>query len=114
MSHRLFELFAKMVANLPVRAVLKVLDLECLMLEADADNNRLAFPEDAHSILCFQQFVRTARLGHAMRYLKFLPSDQLEFFKETTIRLVLADELPPSALRQFDDAFVRPSLLWAA
>ncbi len=113
MSHRLFELFAKMVANLPVRAILKVLDLECLMLEADAGHDRLAYPEDAHSILCFQQFVRTARLGHAMRYLKLLPPDQLEFFKETTIRLVVADELPPSALNQFDDAFIRPQLLAA-
>jgi hypothetical protein len=110
MSHRLFELFAKMVAGLPVRAILKVLDLECLMLEADAVNHRLAFPEDAHSILCFQQFVQTARTGRAMRYLKLLPPDQIEFFKETTVRLVLADELPPSALAQFDHAFIRPAL----
>jgi hypothetical protein len=105
MSHRLFELFAKMVANLPVRAIPGVLELECQMLQADAQNHRMDFPEDAHSILCFQQFLQTAKLGHAMLFPKPFPPDHVEFFKETVVRLVQADELPPSALDQFEDAF---------
>ncbi|HTR41998.1 MAG TPA: hypothetical protein VMH87_10325 [Pseudomonadales bacterium] len=109
MSHRLFELFAKMVAELPVRAIPRVLDLECLMLEADARNQRLAFPEDARSIFCFWHFVQAARAGHIMLSPKPLPPDHVDFFKETTLRLVHADELPASAIGQFDDIFV-PSL----
>jgi hypothetical protein len=105
MSHRLFELFAKMVADLPVRAIPGVLELECQMLEADALNHRVDFPEDAHSILCFRQFVQTAKLGHAMLLPKPFPPEHIEFFRETVIRLVQADGLPPSAIGQFDDAF---------
>jgi len=105
MSHRLFELFANMVANLPVRAIPRVLDLECHMLEGDAQNHRMDFPEDAHSILCFRQFVQTARLGHAMLFPNPFPPDHIAFFKETIVRLVQADELPLSAMDQFEDAF---------
>lgn len=116
MSHRLFELFAKMVTNLPVRAISRVLDLECQMLEADAASHRVDFPEDARAILCFRLFVQTAKLGRPIssaNCVKSFPLDHIEFFKETTIRLVQADELPPSALDQFDYAFFSP-LLWAA
>ena len=108
MSHRLFELFAKMVTDLPARAIPGVLDLECKMLQADAQNHRVDFPEDAHSILCFRQFVQTAKLGHAMLFPKPFPPDHIEFFKETIVRLVQAGELPPSAMEEFDDAFGQP------
>ena len=108
MSHRLFELFAKMVADLPVRAIPRVLDLECQMLEADAQNQHLDFPEDAHSILCFRQFVQTAKLGRAMLFPKPFPPEHIEFFQETVFRLVQANELPLSAMDQFDDAFGNP------
>jgi hypothetical protein len=114
MSHRLFELFAKMVADLPVRAIPRVLDLECQMLEGDAQNNRVDFPEDAHSILCFRQFVQTVKMGHAMLFPKPFPRDQIEFFKETVVRLVLADELPASAMDQFDAAFSGPDFIPSA
>jgi hypothetical protein len=75
------------------------------MLEGDAQNHRMDFPEDAHSILCFREFVQSAKLGHAMLFPSSLPPDHIAFFKETVIRLVQADELPPSAMDQFDDAF---------
>lgn len=109
MSSRLFELFAKMVADLPVRAIPRVLDLECQMLEADAVNHRVDFPEDAHSILCFRQFVQTAKMGHAMLFPKPFPPEHIEFFRETVVRLMHADELPPSAMEEFDDAFGQPA-----
>lgn len=108
MSHRLFELFAKMVADLPVRAIPRVLDIECQMLEADALNHRVDFPEDAHCILCFRQFVQTAKLGHAMLFPNLFRPEHIEFLKETVVRLVQADELPPSAMDQFEDAFGQP------
>ncbi len=113
MSHRLFELFARMVENLPARAITRVLDLECQMLEADEANHRVDFPEDARAILCFRLFVQTAKLGrptNSAECAKVFPLEHIEFFKETTSRLVQADELPPTAMNQFDDAFVYPML----
>ncbi len=106
MSHRLFELFAKMVAALPARAIAKALDLQCKMLEDDIERYRINFPEDTRAILCFQQFVLRAKSGQAMQNLRPFSADYLEFFKQTIVRLVQVEELPPAAMDQFDHAFV--------
>jgi hypothetical protein len=108
MSHRLFELFAKMVAKLPPRAITKALDLECEMIEHDAGRYRRTFPEDTRSILSFRQFIQKVKLGQPMERVNPFPPDHVEFFKETIVRLIQADELPASAMGQFDDTFVRP------
>jgi hypothetical protein len=34
-----------------------------------------------------------------------LPPEHIEFYKETIVRLVQANELPPGAMGQFDFAF---------
>ena len=106
MSHRLFELFAKMVTGLPARAISKALDIQCKMLEDDIERYRINFPEDTRAILSFQQFVLRAKSGHAMQNLKPFSADYLEFFKATIVRLVQEKELPAAAMDQFDHAFV--------
>lgn len=53
-----FDLFTKTITELPTKAILRALDLECKMLEHDMEQQRLALPEEAFSILCFRQFVR--------------------------------------------------------
>lgn len=99
-----------MISELPARAVPKALDLQCKMLAEDEENRRLAAPEDACSILCFRQFVQTTKSGQAMERLQPLPPDHIEFYKETIVRLIQADVLPTSSMRQLDEIFIRPGL----
>src|ERR1700723_1867891 len=105
MPRHIFDLFTRTITDLPIKAVIKALDLECKMLEEDFAHNRLAMPKDALSILCFWQFVRTVKSGETMRCVKPLPAVHIEFYKTTIVRLVQANELPPSAMEQFDCTF---------
>jgi hypothetical protein len=105
MHLHIFDLFARMLADLPPQCVLKALDLECRMLKDDVENNRLPLPEDAFSIFYFRTFVHAAKFGLAMNGRRLLPPDHLEFFKETIVRLVHANELPQAAMDQFDRTF---------
>lgn len=100
-----------MVADLPARAVPKALDLQCKMLEEDEENHRVASREDACSIFCFRQFVQSAKACLPMQQLKPLPADHIEFYKETILRLIQAEELPQSAMGRFDDTFIRVGFL---
>lgn len=101
-----FDIFARTIKSVPTEAILKVLDLECEMLKRDSENHRLYLPEDAYSIFCFRQFIRVAKLGESVPNCKHLPPDHLEFYKQTVVRLVQAKELPESAMKAFDDAFI--------
>lgn len=106
MRHQIFELFAGVIARLPPEAVLKAIDLECNMLENDAKERRLPVPEDASSIFYFREFVRAVQLGQLMRKVTSLPPDHIEFLKETIVRLIQVNELPPGAMNQFDCVFM--------
>ncbi len=105
MPNRVFELFTRMIADLPPQAILNAIDLECNMLENDAKNHRLPLPEDALSILCFREFVYAVQLGQTMRPVKPLPPDHIEILKKMVVRLVQANELPQTAMEQFDCIF---------
>jgi hypothetical protein len=106
MQFRIFELFARMITELPTQCVIKGVDLECQMLKNDIEHNRLPLPEDAPSIFYFREFVHAAKLGRILDCIKPLPPDHIEFFKETIVRLIQANELPSVAMEQFDCAFV--------
>ena len=99
-----------MISELPAQCVLKALDLECQMLKNDLENNRLPLPEDALSIFYFREFLHAAKLGRTMNCSGPVPPDHVEFFKETIVRLVQGNELPQTAMEQFDSAFVTPFL----
>jgi hypothetical protein len=100
-----FGTFSKMISGMPIQAVLKTLDLECRMLAEDLECHRLSSREDALSILSFGEFVRMVKAGEMVHRLKTSPPDHLEFYKETVVRLVNANELPKSAMEQFEQAF---------
>ncbi len=104
MQLRVFELFAAMVTNVPAQCILKALDIECQMLKSDVEHNRLPLPEDAFSIFYFREFVHAAKVGRTLGCNKPLPPDHVEFFKKTINRLVQSDELPHSAVEQFENA----------
>lgn len=106
MEFRIFELFTRMIRDIPPQGVLKALDLECQMLKNDLENNRLPLPKDAFSIFYFREFVHAAKVGRTLNCGRSLPPDHVEFFKETIDRLVRANELPKAAMDHFDDAFV--------
>ena len=101
-----FEYFVEMIKTLPAQAIPNALDLECRMLEDDLKHHRLVSPEDASSILCFGQFVDRAKKGSAMQRAKPLPQDHVVFYKETILRLIQAEKLPPAVINEFDYTFV--------
>lgn len=100
----LFGAFSKTVANLPVEAVIRAVEHQCKTLEQDISYKRLTV-EEGFSILCFGQFIRSATRGGSSNCLRGLPPDHLEFYKETIVRLVLARQLPASAMDKFDREF---------
>jgi hypothetical protein len=100
-----FDLFARTITDLPVWAVVRALDLECKMLQDDFEHQRLTLSDDAFSILYFRQFVRMAKFDEPMSCVKPLPPDHVEFYKKTIVRLVHSNQLPPSAMEQFDHRF---------
>ena len=100
-----FGIFCKTINDLPTQAVLRVLDIECNMLQNDIERYGRDLRDDDVSILCFAQFVRMVKTGCITQFKKILPPDHIEFFKETLVRLTQAGELPASAMDQFDYAF---------
>jgi len=101
-----FDVFKRTIGGLPPKAFLKALDRECKMLEYDLETDRLSVPEDALSIVCFRQFVRTVKDGKAMHCVKPLPPDHTEFFKTLVVKLIDAKELPSTAMDLFDYTFL--------
>lgn len=106
MSVHVFEVFTKLIGNLPQEAIINALDVECQMLADDLNNRRLDSPDAALSIISFRQFVHTVRDGKTMERVKSLPPDHIEFYKETIVRLIQAGQLPQSAMDQFDSTFL--------
>ena len=103
-----FELLTRTITSVPARAVIRFLDLECNMVERDSEHDNFAGSQDANSVLLFRQFVLTAKRGEVMHPVSPLPPDHIEFYKKTILRLVQANELPSSAMEQFDHAFQLP------
>lgn len=100
-----FSVFSKTVTNLPKEAIIRALDLQCQMLKNDLELGRVRPDEDTSSILHFGQFIETIKNGKAISGARYLPPDHLEFYKETMVRLIQANELPESAMQQFANAF---------
>jgi len=102
---RIFDLFTERIRDVPAKAVLSALALECEMLEDDMSQNCSILTLDIFSILYFGQFLRLAKLGKAMCIVEGFPPAHVKFYKETTAKLVEAKQLPPSAVVEFDNAF---------
>jgi hypothetical protein len=100
-----FDVLTRTIANVPARAVIKFIDLESNMLERDFGHDRSAAAKEAKSVLLFRRFVHLAKRGGEMHSVGPLPPAHIEFYKETIVRLVQANELPSSAMEQFEHAF---------
>ncbi len=101
-----FDRFATKISAVPVREVLNALDLKCKILQDDLGNYRSAFTEDAFSILCFRQFLRSAKMGSSVDFIRSFPADHIELYKQIVVRLVKVGELPRLAMGWFDTSFV--------
>jgi hypothetical protein len=103
---QIFSIFSKVIKDLPVPAILPTLSAECKMLQDDIEHYRSNLTEDVLSILCFGGFVKMLKADNVMRCSLQVPTDHVEFYKETIARLVQAGELSPSAMDQFEYAFM--------
>jgi hypothetical protein len=101
----IFGPFERMVQRLPAKAILQGLELEYRMLLDDLQFNRYALTEEANSILCFRGFIQTAKFGGTMYFARPFSLEHHEFYRQTVIRLIEANELPPEALGEFDHIF---------
>jgi hypothetical protein len=106
MEFESFDHFAEKIITMPARAILDALGLDCKLLDEDLSMHRSAFLPDEYSVLCFRQFVRSARSGDGIYPRQCLPPDHLELYKHTVVRLVHEDELPSTAMDAFEGAFV--------
>jgi hypothetical protein len=106
MDFESFDRFAEKIIAMPAKTILKVLALNCELLEQDLRPHRSSFAPDEYSILCFRQFIRSARSGRRIYPKRCLPPNHLQLYKHTVIRLVHVDELPQTAMNDFDGAFV--------
>ena len=103
---QVFNIFSKVIRNLPVPVILRTLDAECKMLEDDVEHYRSNLTEDILSILSFRGFIQMAKADNVMRCCLRMPREHFEFYRETISRLMQAGELPPSAMDEFDHAFL--------
>ena len=103
---QIFNAFSRVIRKLPAPAILRALDAECKMLRDDMEHYRYGLTEDTLSILCFRGFVQMVKTDNVMRCCLQMPLDHVQFYKETIVRLVQAGELGPSAMNQFEYAFM--------
>ena len=99
-----FDDFIKLISGVPDRTILNTLDLKYKLLHVDLNHNQLDLTDDACSILYFMMFVRATTSGKSIACI--VPPDHIEFYKKTIVRLVQAEQLPPSAMDNFDFTFV--------
>lgn len=106
MQYESFDLFAEKIITMPAKAILGALDLDCKLLEQDLAQFRASFADDEYSILCFRQFIRSARSGVGVFPRQCLPPNHLALYKHTVVRLVHEDQLPTKAMEHFRGAFI--------
>jgi hypothetical protein len=104
MCDHLFEPFSKMIASLPPRGVLKAIELEHWMIEADLAHERSMSVRDTSSILSFSRFLLAVKFGMNISP-SVLPAEHVPFYRDTVERLIVAGELPANARERFDAAF---------
>lgn len=105
MSCVAFKTFAQKISKLPPQAIIRALDRECDRLRRGLADSRDGLSDQEYSVLYFKMFVRAAKLGDILDLIIQLPAGEVEFFQKTTVRLVMANALPVSALDHFQSTF---------
>ncbi len=93
-----------MIRSVPVKCVLRAIELEEQMIKDDLANQRDLFFADVASILGFSRFLQAAKFREFFSH-GVLPEDHVLFYQETVKRLIDAAELPYTAEQQFSDVF---------
>ncbi len=103
---RLFDSFANMIEDLPVKAILRAADAERRMVEDDLARQRISPNEDTDSVLAFCQFLEAAERG-AHFPLPALPMEHCAFYRKIVQKLVDVGELHHNVQGWVDDTFSR-------
>lgn len=102
---RIFGPFIKMVQRLPANAIVQALGIESRMIQNDFERHRYALTDEAQSILYFREFIQAVKFGSELYFTRPFPPEHCDFFRQTVVRLIEANELPPQALETFDHLF---------
>jgi len=99
----LLDALAGLVEAMPARSILRTLQRECRLLEADLAGKGSVPSGQAISILLFVRFVEAARKEMSVQFFYAdLPARHLKFYRKTVERLVSAGELPVRAMTAFE------------
>ena len=111
---RIFSPFVKMVQRLPAKAIIQALEVEYRMVQNDFERYRFALTEEALSILYFREFIQMTKYGGELFFTRPFPPEHCEFYRQTLVRLIEANEVPPDAVEKFDKLFAPIRFLRAA
>ena len=101
----LFDSFADMIGALSPANVLRTLERERRLLEADLARQSFSSLWEVSSILSFCWFIEAIR-QHWPTFAVPAPSQShLAFYRTTIQRLIAAGELPPETAMRFDQTF---------
>jgi hypothetical protein len=104
MNWGLFESFCDMLESIPVKAVLRAVDVERKMVEDDLRKKRTERDEYVTSVLSFCNFLMLAVCGNYAA-IPGLPADHRAFYSKIVQRLVDAGELPSEIKGHLDEIF---------
>ena len=110
----IFGPFVKMVQRLPAKAIGQALEVEYRMVQNDFERYGFALTEEALSILYFREFIQMAKYGGELFFTRPFPPEHCEFYRQTLVRLIEANEVPPDAVEKFDQLFAPLRFLLAA
>ena len=104
MNWGLFESFCEMLESVPTKAVLRAVEAERRMVEADLEHKRTERDPYVISVLSFCNFLTLAVCG-VYASMAALPVEHRVFYGKVVQRLVEAGELPLESSEHFNRSF---------
>ena len=104
MNWGLFESFCEMLESIPTKAVLRAVEAERRMVEADLEHQRTERDSYLISVLSFCNFLTLAVCG-VYASMAALPFEHRVFYGKVVQRLVDAGELPLGSTEHFNSSF---------
>jgi hypothetical protein len=111
---RIFSPFVKMIQRLPAKAIVQALEVEYRMVQTDFERGRYSLTEEALSIFYFREFIQMTKYGGDVFFTRPFPPEHCEFYRQTLVRLIEANEVPLDAVEKFDKLFAPFRFLRAA
>jgi hypothetical protein len=100
----LYERFQDTIEDIPAKGVLRVVKLQCHMLQNDLARKHTLPLNDVRSIFAFYNFLKCAADGIRIPPV-ILPMQHISFYRKTVERLIAAEQLPFAAKDQFEEVF---------